>query len=205
MTGQQIIDLFDVLTDGLSELSAANKLSLVNRKYKKLANERDWEDLRTTASVAIASGSFDLASDFKKFVPNEEGIRAEYKNVFYIATTPHPIVRMAERMKFNNLSYYDPSLGSYGRVVTPAVLDGDTAIYDYFKSVSDLTTGTSPVFRNGDNHSVIAYMMAVEHYSIDQSENGRTKEGQYQNTVEDMLEDMEYDDNKLKEAGINHA
>lgn len=205
MNGQNIIDLFDVLTDGLSELSAANKLALANRKYKKLANERDWEDLRTSASPTIASGYFDLASDFRKFVPNEEGQRAEYKNVFYIGTTPHPIVRMAERMKFSGLPYYDPSLGSYGRVVTPSNLNGQTATYDYFKKVTDLTTSTSPVFRNTDNHAIIAYMMAVEHYSIDQSESGRSKEEQYQATVEDMLEDMEYDDNKLKEAGVDHA
>jgi len=205
MNGQAIIDLFDVLTDGLSELSAANKLALANRKYKKLANERDWEDLRTAVSVVISSGYFDLASNFRKFVPNEEGQRAEYKNVFYIGTTPHPIVRMAERMKFNGLPYYDPSLGSYGRVVTPTNLTGQTATYDYYKSVSDLAVNTSPVFRNTDNHSIIAYMMAVEHYSIDQSENGRSKEEQYQNTVDEMMEDMEYDDNKLKEAGVDHA
>lgn len=205
MNGQALIDLFDTLTDGLSELTAAGKLALANRKYKKLANERDWEDLRTSASYTIASGAIVLASDFKKFVPNEQGDEAEYKNVFYVGTTPYPIMRMEERRKFAGLPYFNPSLGSKGHIICPTNMNGMAAEYDYFKSVSDLTTSTSPVFRNSDHHAIIAYMMAVEHYSIDQSEGGNTKEEQYQSTVEDMMEDMEYDDSQLKEAGTPHA
>lgn len=201
MDGQEIIDLFDTLTDGLSELSAANKLALANRKYKKLANERDWEDLRTTASATITNGEIALAADFKKFVPAEEGYSAPFKNVFYIGTTPHPILRIAERRKFPNYTYYDPA---QGKLITPASLVG-AVNYDYFKSVEDLTTATEPLFRNSDNHSIIAYMMAIEHYAIDQTENGRDKVKEYQLVVDDMLEDMEYDDNQLKEASVDHA
>lgn len=205
MNGQQIINLFDTLTDGLSELSAANKLELANRKYRKLVNERDWEDIRTTATYTIASNAIVLASDFKKFVPAEEGQYAEYKNVFYIGTTPHPILRMAERKKFPNFSYFNPSLGTNGHIITPTSLNGQLAEYDYYKSVSPLTVSTSPVFTNSDYHEIIAYMMAVEHYSIDQSEFHRSQSNKYQETVDSMLEDMEYDDNQLKESALNHA
>lgn len=205
MNGQALIDLFDVLTDGLSELTAVQKLALANRKYKKVVSERDWDDIRTTATYTIASNAIVLASDFKKFVPAEEGLPADYKNVFYIGTNPNAILRMAERKKFNNRSYFDPSLGTNGHIITPDSIEGDLAEYDYFKTVSDLTTSTSPVFINTDHHSIVSYMMAVEHYSIDQSESGRTKENQYSQTAQDMLDDMEYDDNKLKESGIDHA
>lgn len=203
MNGQEIIDLFDTLTDGLSELSAANKLALANRKYKKLANERDWEDLRTSASPTISSGEFALAADFKKFADNREGQAAPYKHVFYIGTTPHPIMSFAERKRFNSYAYHDPA---GDKVVLPnGDKNGETAEYDYFKSVSDLAVGTSPVFRNEDHHSVIAYMMAIEHYHIDQSEAGRGKEAQYQEVVDEMLEDMEYEDSQLKEASVDYA
>lgn len=204
MTGQNLIDLFDVLTDGLSELSAVNKLALANRKYRKLANEREWEDLRSSdATLTISSNAFSLPSDFKSFVPNEYGdLESPHKWAFYDSNDiPQPIIRFAERKRFTDLSYYDPA---NSRVVTPDSITG-TVTLDYFKTVTALTTGTSPVFTNTDNHSVIAYMMAVEHYSIDQSEQGRSKEGQYQNTVDQMMEDMEYDDNKLKESGADYA
>lgn len=205
MNGQALIDLFDILTDGLSELTAANKLALANRKYKKLANEREWEDLRTSATYTIASNQIVLPQYFNKFVPNDTFEEEGFAHVFFIGTTPHPIMRFAERKRFSNLSYFDPSLGTYGKIITPSSLEGQLAEYDYYRKVADLTVSTSPLFRNSDNHSIIAYMMAVEHYSIDQSENGRSKEEQYQNTVDEMMEDMEYDDSKAKEAGAPYA
>lgn len=204
MIGSEIISLFDTLTDGLSELSDDQKLALANRKYKKVANERDWEWLRKTTTATITSGEITLAADFKKFAPNEYGQDAEYKNVFYIDKSVYPIIRSAERKRFDTFSYYDQA---NSKIVCPDNFgkNGQTAEYDYFRTVDDLTTATSPLIDNTDYHSIISYMMAIEHYSIDQSENGRSKETQYQATVDEMMEDMEYDDNQLKEAGLNYA
>lgn len=203
MNGQAIIDLFDTLTDGLSELTEANKIALLNRKYKDLINKRDWEELRTSTTASISSGAFSLAADFKKFTPNEhEGETSGFKHLFYIDQTPHPIIRFAERRRFTDYAYHDIE---NDRVVTPTSLNGYTASYDYFKTVSDLTTATSPVFSNSDYHKAIAYLMAIEHYSIDQTEAGRSKAQDYLITVEDIIADMEYDDTQLKESGLEYA
>lgn len=204
MTGQNILDLFDTLTDGLSELSADGKLALANRKYKEVANERDWEWLRTTATKTIASGEIALESNFKKFVPNEYGQEAPYKWVFYIGQSVYPILRLAERKRFDSYAYYDQA---NSKIVLPDNFNknGESAEYDYFRSVDDLTTATSPLIDNEDYHAVIAYLMAVEHYDIDQTEAGRSKRAEYQNTADNIMENMEYDDNQLKEAGLNYA
>lgn len=204
MNGQQIIDLFDVLTDGLSELSADNKLALANRKYKALARKRSWYWLLTSASATVSSGEVALESDFRKLAPNVYGQDMDgYKHIFFQGTTPYPIIGFAERMRFNTLSYHD--VANSKLVIQNTSLEGQTITYDYIKDVTALTTATSPVIPESDYHEVIAYEMAIEHYSIDQTESGRNKVEEYQGVVDGYYEDMEYDDAEYWEKSANYA
>jgi hypothetical protein len=201
MNGQNIQDRFDVLVDGLSELGASEKLELANRIYRRVVNVRLWEEFRATTTVVPASNSVTLPADFKAFADNETGLGTPYKHVLWQGTTVHPIVRMAERKKFSSFTYYNKATG---KLVTPNALEGKSLDLDYYKTYTALTISSSPVFQ-AEHHDILPYLMAVEHYAIDQSERGRSKAGEYQAAADEILENMEYDDSQLKDSWIEHA
>jgi hypothetical protein len=191
-TTTQIIATFDTLTDNLSELGSDAKLALFNRKYRLWQNIRDWELLRKEASVAVSAGYIQCPTDFKNFVDLEEGKERPYNHGFYIGANFYPIIRLSERKRFPDMCYFDPVTK---RIMIPSSLSlSGTATFDYYHTPDDLVLGAT-----------IAYMMAIEHYSIDQSEQGRTKEVQYTIESEKYIEDMEYEDNQLKESWLNYA
>ena len=202
-TTTQAIALFDTLTDDLSELSQDNKLALFNRKYKKWQNIRNWESMRKTASVAISGGEIVCPDDFKAFIDLEDGDSRPYNHGFYIDNAFYPIARMSERRRFPDMCYFDPV---NKKIIIPSTNNiSGTADFDYYSTPADLALGDTITAPDARYHDYFAYEMAVEHYSIDQTEAGRTKVEEYQATAEEMVEDMEYEDNQLKESWNNYA
>ena len=199
MTGQVILDEYDKLTDDMSELSPEQKLVLANQKYHKVINDRDWEWLRKTQSVAIASGEIVVPTDFRNFAENNH---TSYRFGFWIDESFYPIVNMQDRRTFTSFSYYD----SGARVIVLAEglnLDGQTAEFDYFHIPADLTVNTSPVFRDSF-HKILPYLMAVEHDLIDKTEKNRAYSQEFADMAQNVLEDMEYEDDQLKENWLSN-
>jgi hypothetical protein len=204
MTGQQIIDDFDKLTDEMSELSAAQKLALAENKYRDVLNDRDWEFLRKVASVTIASSEVDLSGlsdSFRNFAENDKE-KTGHRFGFWIGTSFYPVVNMQDRRTHDAMSYFDLA---NTKIVLPSglsSLNGSTASVDYFYKPAALAVGTSPIF-NSDYHKVISYLMAGEHYLIDQTEAGRNQKQVYDSLAQDVLEDMQYEDDQYKEDWIS--
>lgn len=201
--GQQIIDEFDKLTDDMSELSAAQKLALAEAKYRDVLNDREWEFLRTEGSAVVASNEIAVAADFKNFAENNN---TKYRFGFWIGTRNsasfYPITNMQDRWGRADLSYFD----ARNRKIVLAEglqLNGQTASFDYFYKPDALTVGTEPIF-NGDYHKIIPYLMAAEHYLIDHTERGRSQKEDYAALAQEVLEDMQYDDDQLKENWLTH-
>ena len=196
---QEIIDEFDKLTDDMSELSTAQKLALAERKYRDVLNDRDWEFLRSTATVTIASGEIAIPSDFRNFAENN---KTKYRFGFWIGDSFYPVVNMQERRTRTDLSYYD-ARNSKIVLADGLSLNGQSASFDYFYKPDALTVGTAPVFRS-DFRKIISYMMATEHYLIDHTEKGRSQREEYKELAQDVLEDMQYEDDQLKEDWLTH-
>lgn len=198
MTGQNIIDDFDKWTDDMSELSATQKLALANSKYRDVLNDRDWEFLRQVASVTIASGEIAVPADFRNFAENNN---VGHRFGFWIGDSYYPIVNMMDRRTHTAFSYYDQA-NSKIVLAEGLSLNGQTASFDYFYRPDDLAVDTSPVF-NSNYHKVLSYLMASEHYLIDHTEKGRSQKTEYEEKAQDVLEDMQYEDDQLKEDWIN--
>ena len=204
MNTQAIIDDFDKLTDDMSELSADQKLALADDKYRDVLNDREWEFLRSTASVVVANGEIALPDDFKKLVENPD---TRYRYGFWIgalnSASFYPVVNMMERRTRTDLSYFDARNRKIVLADGLSSLNGQTASFDYFYKPDTLALDTEPVF-DGDYHKIVPYLMAGEHYLIDQTENGRSQKEKYDALAQDVLEDMQYDDDQLKEDWLTH-
>ena len=194
LNGQQIIDEFDKNTDEMSELSADQKLELADAKYRDVLNDRDWEFLRKAASVVVASGEIAVPADFRNFAENND---TSHRFGFWIGTSFYPVISLQDRRTHTALSYYDTA-NSKIVLADGLSLDGQTASFDYFYKPDALTVSTEPVF-NGDYHKVISYKMSAEHYPIDQTEDSRNQNQTWEDKAEDVMEDMVWEDDQLKE------
>ena len=198
-TTQEIIDEFDTLTDEMSELSATQKLTLAERKYRDVLNDRDWEFLRTTATVPVANSLIAVPADFRNFAENND---TRYRFGFWIGDSFYPVVNMQDRRTNTDKSYYD-ARNSQIVLADGLSLDGQSASFDYFYNPEALTVETAPVFRS-DFRKVISYKMAMEHYLIDHTERGRSNKDDYMALAEAVMEDMQYEDDQLKEDWLTH-
>lgn len=194
MTGQEIIDEFDKLTDEMSELSATQKLALANAKYDDVNNDRDWQYLRKSASVTVTAGEIALPADFRNFAENN---KTKYRFGFWIGTSFYPIVNMQDRRVHHSMSYYD-KVNSKIVLDSGLSLNGQTAEFDYYHVPTALAVGTSPIFR-ASYHKIIPYLMATEHYPIDHTEGGRSQREVYLGLAEDVKEDLVYEDDQAQE------
>lgn len=203
MTTSEIIEIFNTYTDDLSLLTDTQKLALLNRKYNKLCRERYWHWLVTSGSASIASGEFDLPSDFRAFVRQEDkkGIPDTYRYVFWIGDNYYPIVNTYQRRSYGtSVARYDKS---NNKVVTnQPSLNGETAEFDYYFQQADLTDGDEPIF-DEDHHPILAYDMATDHYIIDQSEKARSYAAENRQLAEEIREIMEVEDIEAQEKWIN--
>ena len=199
MDTQTIIDEFDKLTDEMSELSAQQKLDLAENKYRTLLNDREWEFLRQTATVTIASGEIAMPADFKSFAEN---IDTDYRYGFWIGDSFYPVVNMQNRRTHTAFSYYDKV---NNKIVLADGLDlnGQSASFDYLYRPAELTLATEPVF-DEDFHKIIPYLMAVEHDLIDKTEKGRSYVSEFAELAQNVKEDMIYQDDQYKEDWLTN-
>lgn len=199
MTAADIISKFDTYTDDMSELSAADKLDLLNKKYRELSNEREWEWLRSIGSVAIASSIITLPTDFKilaeDFTAKEQGIYSGFRFFFWIGDIAYPVVSIKERRTYGDHAYFDPK---NRRIVLQDTNVTGTAEFDYYGKVTALGLNDEPAFSD-DYHPVLYHMMAIDHEIIDQSEKARSMRPEHEAAIEGFMQDLTYEDSQSQE------
>ena len=197
MIAQDIISNFNTYTDDMSQLSAAQEYSLLNKKYREVCNWREWEFLRTAASVTIASNEIALPSDFKILAEDftDHGHRGGSRFMFWVGNIPYSIINMKDRRTHTTLSYID--VAGKKIVCQDLNISGD-AEFDYLKRVTALTVDTSPIF-DADFHEVLYHMMAIDHEIIDQSEKARSMRGEHNSAIKTYKEDMTYQYSQFEE------
>ena len=161
MTGQEILDLFELQVDDSSELSSAEELDLLNASYLEICDDRPWEFLKaefsgTTDGTAVLA----LPSNFSYFVEmNDDG-----EKIIWVNGSEYKLVNYSERRQHDNNSAvaYVNGTNLYF-IVAPE--SGLVVLGDYIKIPEELTTATYPVFADRF-HKMLAYKMAISDFIV---------------------------------------
>ncbi len=177
LTGQQIIDRFELYTDDTTDLSSDEELILANDKLRLIYMEQPWEFLRRTKAGSIESdGKISLPADFDEFMENfsDDGYEAVEK-VVYVGEgkSPYRIVPMGQRManSYNAVCWIDPSDGKINFSQSPGT--GASYEFDYKTSPDDLTVSTSPKLPP-EYHPMVVFAMLIDEEIIKKSEKARS-------------------------------
>ena len=145
LTGQQIIERFELYTDDTTDLSSDEEIILANDKLRLIYMEQPWEFLRRKKSGVVENdGKITLPTDFDEFLENfsdDPSIGEPTMKVIYIGGQ-------------------NPGSGA-------------TYEYDYKTSPDDITVGTFPKLP-AEYHPMIVFLMLIDEEIIKKSEKARS-------------------------------
>lgn len=179
LTGQQIIDRFELYTDDTTDLSSDEELILANDKLRLIYMEQPWEFLRRKKSGSVeADGKISLPADFDEFLENfseDPSIGEPITKVIYLgpSKSPYLIVPMGQRNanNYSNVCWLDPTDGKINFAQNPGT--GVGYEYDYKTSPDDITPLTSPKLP-AEYHPMIVFAMLIDEEIIKKSEKARS-------------------------------
>ncbi len=179
LTGQQIIDRFELYTDDTTDLSSDEELIVANDKLRLIYMEQPWEFLRRKKTGTIGSdGKISPPADFDELMENyseDPTISEPLLKVVFIGSSKNPyfVVPMGQRNanQYSNVCWIDPTDGKINFVQSPGA--GASYEYDYKTSPDDITVDTSPALP-ADYHPMIIFSMLIDEEIIKKSEKARS-------------------------------
>lgn len=198
MTGQDIIDKFNLFVDDQSELSSSEELDLLNDKYYTVCDDRDWEWLKATytgtssASVAYVA----LPTTFKKLSPNKDN-----KSVVFVGTdySEYQVIPFSSRRDYRDqdgFCYLDMVNRRLYFTLQPTA--AEAIEYDYISKPTALTVSTEPIITTERFGTMLAHAMATEFPSIEQSNKLTSYQSDYAKFYADTLHDLALEDALIK-------
>jgi hypothetical protein len=182
LTGQNIIDKFEVYLDDTSELSAEDELDLADDICRQIYNDRPWEFLKKPyAGTTDGTNAIALPTDFGYLLETEEftdnsrvvEMNASPKTIL-VGGNKYQVVNFSDRRQYANrgsFCYVDLLNKQIVFTVTPA--SGLAVDYDYIHVPAKLTLETSPAFP-AEYHSMVYHGMAVDDYIIQQFDKAKS-------------------------------
>lgn len=168
LTGTEIIARFQLQVDDSSELSTDEELDLLNEVYNDIADDREWEWLRKTATgtTSVSVPYIALPSDFKNIVPNRDG-----RSVVFVGSDfrEYEVVPYSARRDYRDQSgicYID--IPNFRLYFTLQPTSAETVEYEYIHRPTAILAGTSPLFKG--KNEIIAYGMAAKFNPMELSE-----------------------------------
>lgn len=179
LTGQQIIERFELYTDDTTDLSSDEEITLANDKLRLVYMEQPWEFLRRKKTGVVESdGKITVPTDFDELMENyseDPTISEPLLKVIFIGSqkSPYFFVPMGQRNanQFSNVCWIDPTDGKINFAQSP----GTGALYefDYKTSPDDITKSTSPKLP-AEYHPMIVFGMLIDEEIIKKSEKARS-------------------------------
>ena len=179
LTGQQIIDRFELYTDDTTELSSDEELILANDKIRLIYMEQNWEFLRRKKTGTIESdGKISVGADFDELMENyseDPTISEPLLKVIFIGSSKNPyfVVPMGQRSanNYSNVCWFDPTDKKINFAQSPGT--GASYEYDYKISPDDIVVGTSPLLP-AEYQPMIIFSMLIDEEIIKKSEKARS-------------------------------
>jgi hypothetical protein len=209
LTGQDIIDKFELYTGDTTELSTQDELYLVNKIYGDVCNDRPWEWLKKTATgtITVTNGVATITppADFLYFVENSQATNIAYETqnnaspkVIFLATAtglydPYQIINFSDRRQFLNQVGY-AYLDTVNNLITFTKVPTETDLtyeFDYIYTPPAITLTTSPVFP-ALYHDIIFHGMAVDDMIIQLFDREKTYAKENQAGYDSMMTKLRY-------------
>ena len=191
--GQSIIDKFELYAGDETELSSAEELDLLNKKYFYVLNLHEWEFLKkeATGTLSTSVDYVDIAvdhADFYSFAKNHDN----NQKVVYIGDNyePYEIIPFGNRRQYRNnqgYAYYDVRQKRLTFTKQPSV--ADSYEFDYIYKPDDLTTATAPVFPV-NFWDAIYHAMLLDNDIIQMSDKARREYQENQQKFEEIMSSM---------------
>jgi hypothetical protein len=169
MTGQEIINKFEFYIDDSSELSTVEELSLLNKMYYKVLNNRPWEFLKKEWSTTSTGANYiALPTDFAYFIDNgnytDNSVATDSNaapKFVYVGPNKYRIINWGDRKQYEGSSGYAYiSLINNLLYFTDTPASGLAIKGDYIYNPADIAVGTSPIFPTRFHDIIVHYMVA---------------------------------------------
>lgn len=201
MTGQEIINTFELKVDDQSTLSSGESLALANEVYRRVLDYKPWEWLKKEGTGTVSNKQVTAPSDFKFFSANYDSPMGDFIPVVFVGSDyePYEVIPFSQRNDSryrdnDNFVYYDARQGLI--TFTGDGANGKSIVYDYIYQPDDLELATSPVFPTRF-HDIIFYGMAVDFPALDNTPKNRSYAEEYEFRYEQVLLDMCYENSKI--------
>jgi hypothetical protein len=178
MTGQEIIDKFNLYVDDMSELSSSEELDLLNKIYYQVSSAKNWEwTKKEYSSTTTGVNYLALPSDFLYLVQNYNYTdRGEYgrRPVVFVDDAPFQVISWSDRKQYtdtNGYAYIDFRNSRLYFTSTPT--SGLTVEYDYHAIPAALAVGTEPIFPEM-YQDVIYHGMCVDSFIVQMSDKAKS-------------------------------
>lgn len=202
---QEIITNFETYVDDSTELSSAEELTLANKIYRMVLNDRPWSFLKKefSGTTSTTVPYISLPSDFKYIISNYnytdntiETVQRASPVVVFVGTayTPYRVVNWSDRRQYrnqNDVCYIDPVTNRLYFTVQPTSVQ--TVEFDYIYKPDNLTLTTRPVW-DSDFDFIITHGMASDDYIIQQFDKAKSYEKENRALYQKYLLDMQYND-----------
>jgi len=195
MTGQEIISKFETYVDDTTELSSTDELSLLNKIYFKICDDRPWEFLKTEVTGSVSGTEITLPSNFSYLVENfgftnnsaysDETSKPVY---VFVNSNHYKVINWSDRRRYENTTgvCYLDIVNS--KIVFPVSVSG-TYSFDYIKVPTAITLSTSPIFP-ARYHDAIYHGMAVDDMIIQLFDRAKSYAVENEIKYRDYLADM---------------
>lgn len=202
--GEDLIELFEAVTDQTTELSDQEELDLLNRIYREVLEFKAWEFLKKPfEGVCDGTGSVDLPDDFGYIFDNYQTTDLSYSEDYpkrvlvYIngpdvTPVPYRIVNFSDRRTYRNqqnICWVDLVENTLTFAIDPGT--GISFEYDYIFVPDDLALDTYPVFPSRF-HPLISFGMASDDAMMQMYEKIRSYAPENQAKMQTLMSNMAY-------------
>jgi hypothetical protein len=206
MTGQEIINKFELYVDDLSELSSTEELELANKIYFNILDDRPWEFLKKEWSTTTTGAAYlTLPTDFRYFIENQgytdNSIQDESGSrpmAVFVNGSPYKIINWSDRRQYVNSAgycYVDIVAGRLYFTATPT--SGLTVSADYIYKPAALTLSTEPVFPETYQHAIY-HGMAVDDMIVQLFDKARSYASENQAKFNEYMRSLGYYNSNLQ-------
>lgn len=173
MQAADIITAFELYVDDATELSSAQELALLNKKYREVCNDRPWEFLKSSATGTLSTtvpyvalpATFEHMLENNQSTDNADSLddngvpRAVFVGTSY---TPYRVINWSDRRKYlNQTGFCYIDIVNSRLVFTSQPASPSTYEFDYKATPTDLGLTDSPAFP-ARFHEMLYHMMAVD-------------------------------------------